>query len=576
MVELNFYWLKCFKSTAYNISLPYEVEKKSTKFRRLYLSVFLKFIKSTYFKYLNLGSENIFYSRLMELSFYGKEDNPSLSFLRLWIIYKKIKTSKYQVVINLHDIPIYNKELIKKISKGKAFKVNFYNQENNLNSSKSRDFINWFAIYISNIVYGFLWLIRQNLLNKKINTKINYTEKYDYFYINYLDQSRVVNGSFISPYWESLPAENFKKYRKKYCFIHYYVNSSKIGTLEEAHNLIKKSYSQSGEGHIFINEPLSFFQLIKIILIYTKSAILLPLVSLIAGIYDDKNLFIHTHKIYIRDNLSGLEYARSLYLNNQISNLFVRINGESLFIPMEGLAWEKIVVNKARNAFKNIYGYSFSPIRFWDFRFYNWKILRKTYNLKSFFPDFLCIWDENSFNLMLEYVTKDSKQSTSPRLKKVNSTRYSYLDKFSRKKYINFPIKILIVTDYTESCARAHLDTLIDCSKVFSTKHIKLYVKLHPNLSINIIEKYQFLEVIDYPVMESINQYDVVYAGSGTTAALEAYMSIKNVFYFFDTRYFNYSPLREFKDVCYVTSAQEVTDKIQNIIDKKTNDYDIY
>ena len=578
MVELNFYWLKCFKSTSSKISLPYEVEKKSIKHRRLYLSIFYKFTKSTYFNYLNLGSDHIFYSRLMELSFYGKEVNPSLNFLRLWIILKKIKSSnKNKIVINLYDVPKNNEQFIIRILKDHVFQVYFCNNEANLAvSKKSHDCTKWLTTYISNIVYGVLWLIRQNFLNKKFNTIKEYTKKFDYFYINYLDQSRVVNGRFMSPYWDSLPEENFERNGKQHCFIHYHVYSSKIGTLEDAHNLIKKTSSKSGEGHIFINDPLSLYQLMKIIAMYTISAILLPLVSAIAGIYSKKNIFIYAHKDYIRENLSGLEYARSLYFRNQIINVFSDIEGESLFIPMEGLAWEKNVVFQARKKFKKIYGYSFSPIRFWDFRFYNWKILKNTNNLKSFFPDFLCIWDEISFKLMSEYLTKESSESNSPRLKKVKSTRYAYLDKYSGKENINFPIKILIVTDFTDDYAGAHLDTLIDCGKEFSDRQIKFYVKPHPNLSINVVEKYKFLELIDSSVMESIDNYDIVYAGSGTTAALEAYRTVKNVFYFFDTRYFNYSPLRDFKDVCYVTSAQEVIDKIQTIIEKKISHHDVY
>ena len=102
------------------------------------------------------------------------------------------------------------------------------------------------------------------------------------------------------------------------------------------------------------------------------------------------------------------------------------------------------------------------------------------------------------------------------------------------------------------------MELLIDCLELMD-REINILVKPHPLSSIKKSDypKLNF-QVTFSPLKEVVSKYNVVFSSNQTAAAVDIYLSEIKVFIMQDCNTFNMSPLRGYKGVEFVKSAEEL------------------
>ena len=98
------------------------------------------------------------------------------------------------------------------------------------------------------------------------------------------------------------------------------------------------------------------------------------------------------------------------------------------------------------------------------------------------------------------------------------------------------------------------------------TFSINIIVKSHP---LSPISEKQFpnikFQVVSEHIENLTSKYSIAFTSNPTTASLDTYLRGKKVIVMLDSNSFNMSPLRECKVVDFITTAEELSNKISEV-----------
>ena len=235
-------------------------------------------------------------------------------------------------------------------------------------------------------------------------------------------------------------------------------------------------------------------------------------------------------------------------------------------------AWRK-------NKNEEIVAYLHSNISFWD--------LRKFFAPKTFDNRHFPMPDNYGINGKLADLNFRFNKLNQSKIINLEATRYLYLDEISHhrenKKYkseknLKKKKTLLIVLDYEKKRIKKQLDILKGIS-TYLKANFTLLIKPHPGNN-NIPNYYDQLKysVTEKPLSELINEIELVFTSNTTTAALEfSFLGIP-VISMIDQDNLNLSPLRNSKDIKFISNPSEMEKALEiennsKVINIKKRDY---
>jgi len=237
----------------------------------------------------------------------------------------------------------------------------------------------------------------------------------------------------------------------------------------------------------------------------------------------------------------------------------------------ENQDWERALIHAwRRHGHGQLVGVVHTPIRYWDLRYFN-NICESKSDTKTnsppthICPDFIAL---NGPTSLKSYIDDGY---TPDRLVSVEALRYENLskltprEKVSESGKINYNVKIKVLVLGQILWAQTHA-TLTCLEQVVATmdERYDFTLKNHPNCQ---------MSINDYPVLnlnqtsdsleKMLLQFDVVIVAGSSTSALDSYIAGLRVIVYLDSCDFNYSPVRGFTDVMFVTTPKEMKEAIE-------------
>ena len=249
---------------------------------------------------------------------------------------------------------------------------------------------------------------------------------------------------------------------------------------------------------------------------------------------------------------------------------------------LENQNWERALVHAwRRHGHGQLTGVVNTPIRYWDLRYfenlYNSKEVSSSIKSKlKLKPDSIALNGPSSLKSYLD------DGYPSDELLPVEALRYENLSKESsevknlKNKFENYKstgdvYSVLILGQILYPQTN---DTLTCLEKATSkmNQNFNFTLKPHPNCPISIINYPNLnLKQTNDSLEKILPKFDLVVVAGSSTSALDAYIFGLDVIVFLDKCDFNYSPLRGFDDVMFVTNPKEMGKMLELILKFKNN-----
>ncbi len=557
------------------ISIPKIIERFSQEFRSRYLFWVYeigetKIKEKSLVDHLELQKRFSFWwmTAIAEKNNYAK--SPQITdAIRLYALEKLINENK----INSLELITCNKYLLKSIKlMSSRYKINL---KYKLNKLPERKYSKFKSIYnfLPNILRAFFWLIKYFLNHSKIAKETNHSEwknsTGNITFISYLinlDKTNIEkNNVFKNDYWTELP-KKLSKLGVKTNWLHIYVNSN--GSSLSQDQLISNITNMNNmDNNSQLHVTLSSFLSIKIILntIFDLCILFIKNIGLKKKLLktgNDNFLWPLFAKEW-NNSLTGQLAAHNLLFHHlfksSLSKLPVQKKGIYL---MENQGWEYGLIHQWElNGHHCLIGYPHTVVRYWDLRyFFNYGLLHKTSSNSLPIPEKIACNSKFIFQYHIDNGYPYNK------LVEVESLRYLYLLKYDRRKKnsVTDCVNILMVGDYLSSNTKIQIKML---SNVINRLKIKVRVTFrpHPACKMDLSEYSYFqLEERDQGIEKLLATNDIIYTSSTTAAAIDGYCYGLKVISFLDGNTLNLSPLRNFDDVSFVNSENELKKSILN------------
>ena len=334
----------------------------------------------------------------------------------------------------------------------------------------------------------------------------------------------------------------------------------------------KNEYNNSNknENHLLLNEFMSLKIVIKSLEIWIK--------SVLQFIKHKKNIFVpkiagFNVELLLKKDLQNSLIGSSSISNITYFNLIEKVlktlpKQELCFYPYENQSWEYSLLFNWKKLFgSKIIGNAHSSVRYWDLRYFD----HKKYfvkNLNYSFPDLISVNSSIAKKHLIDSGTPVDK------IIEVEALRYNYiLDLGTLEKNKNNK-EILILGDYSKSITMELLEMVYQTFK--DVDDINFSIKFHP-LCILDLSKYEKInfKIINNPIYEIINSFQVCLSCAPTTAAIEFWeKNIKVITY---VSGINFSPILGCQNVCFVYNKKELYKSVlSNLKTSKPNSNNNY
>ena len=282
-------------------------------------------------------------------------------------------------------------------------------------------------------------------------------------------------------------------------------------------------------------------------------------------------------------SIRGLNVFQNLLLIELFDSVMADIpkQKKGLYL-LENQNWERALVHAwRRHGHGQLIGVVNTPIRYWDLRYFdNLSNLKEVSNSiiskLKLRPDFIAINGPSSLKFYLD------DGYPSDQLVPVEALRYEYLSKENsvvkalKKKVENYrstrdEYNVLILGQILWSQTNDVLTCLEQA--VFNINlSCNFTLKPHPNCPISIINYPNLnLKQTNDSIEKILPKFDLVIVAGSSTSALDAYIAGLEVIVFLDKCDFNYSPLRGFDDVMFVTNPKEMSKIVELKLKFKKN-----
>lgn len=305
----------------------------------------------------------------------------------------------------------------------------------------------------------------------------------------------------------------------------------------------------------FLDYEFDIFILLKIIFSYLKINLLNNKVEVLAN-----QIFVNNSisywpilKPYWDDSFKSINLFKNLYYYYLIKKIVSKkiFKHKNLFYLFENQPWERCLCFFYKKKFskKKLFGISHTPIRFWDLRFFNSKIV----SLKNYSPNYISFVNKYSQNIYKKDYDTQNKI-------KLEALRYNnFTIKFNTKN----KKKILIIGDYLDS-ENFMIKSLL--SKITSLKKNNFLYLSHPANTKNIDQNYKLLKSKND--LKNFNVSKVIIPHM-STSVIEYLFNKKDIIVFLNDNMPNMSPL--FMNITKVKYVFDLKSLKKNLSKKQHN-----
>jgi surface carbohydrate biosynthesis protein (TIGR04326 family) len=476
----------------------------------------------------------------------------------------------------------YNKVIVK-LGNSKIIKVLslFFNERNIIfeidkvlyKEKRKKKFYKNLPYFIQSLVWLFwkiinIWPLIGVGVDKwsKSNSKITFLSSL----IN-LKKDSVKTGIFKSNYWPILP-DLMKKNNCPTNWIHMYSETSDLPNAKSTKKIINNfNKSNNGiESHSTVYSFLNIFIVFKVVFYLIKFTYFK--FKLYKHIEVESSFFWPFIDKDFEDSFSGINATRNLlYLflfQAALDRLSIQNKG---FYLHENQGWEYAFINSWRKSKHkdNLFAIQHTPIKFWDLRkFIDKRTIINAENLMLPLPDYIGV---NSDISKVIYLNSGFSKSKIIELEALRYLDLNIFDGCLIEGLNQSKLTVLLLGDYSKENTFKQLELLNDSVK-FLKKPIQFLVKPHPTTPI-FLDNYPDLDMVitNRSISEIIKCSDIVYTGSTTSSAVDAYYLGAKVVTTLNNDQLNTSPLREFHDVEFVSSSEELAKILNNLNHKDKN-----
>lgn len=408
---------------------------------------------------------------------------------------------------------------------------------------------------------------------KRSNGEISF-----FSYLFNLDQTGDWQGEFKSKFWTTLPDELSKK-NCKTNWLHIYCVDPSHPTAK--HAKVKLEYFNKMSGGNQIHTSLESFLCLPVILsalrdwfgVLKFAKILEPVVSKVDA--DGVN-FWPLFKEEWQSSFSGPSSINSILnfnlLKEAVGLLPTQRAGVYLY---EQQAWELALIYSWKSEGHGLLiGAQHTTMLDWNLRnFHDPRSYERLSNNDLPMPDILAVNGPAAMETAIENGYPEC------RLFEVEALRYLYLED-SLKETKGFQINktgrpcLLVLGDYLEANTRNQMDLLVRTLVSFPAD-IQIIVKPHPAFMIDPKDYLEIdIEVSSNPLIELFRLCDFAYSSPVTSAAVDAYCFGVPVITALDPDALNLSPLRNCKDVCFVSTSEQLSEALNSITSRDVGFYE--
>ena len=386
--------------------------------------------------------------------------------------------------------------------------------------------------------------------------------RYSFFsYLFNFDLVSAQSSKFNSKYWGELPnlvsAEGGKSN-----WLHLYIEDGLFKRAKSATSLLNKlNENVNGQVHVTLDSFMNLRVLFKVM----------------ADWFSLRRRYQKTRNALAKSESQDFNYwfyfdqdwAKSICGHLAVSNLLhIALFEEALTnLPEQSLGvylqekqpWEFAAINAWRASSRaKIIGTPHTLVRFWDLRYFFDLRDLKNHSIGSIpRPDKVAV---NGPAALEEYINSGYETSE---LAEIEALRFSHLNNNDgATHYQEDGLKLLVLGDFVQSNTLFQLD-LLKAAVPLAEDGFTIVYKPHPICNLD-MTKYSMLdmEVVNSDIKELSKSCDLAFTSSMSSAAVDAYMAGLPVISALDKNKLNLSPLRGQEDVDFVSSPQELAEKL--------------
>ena len=387
-------------------------------------------------------------------------------------------------------------------------------------------------------------------------------------YFIHLDEAACKDGRFHSRQWEGLP-KLLHDSGFDLNWLQHYLPSSTVPDTRVARQWAQHFNEQlsARSFHCFLDAYLSPRILLRVLVRWFRLLLLCWKLRAIKGAFRPPESALSLWPVMRKDWRSSLTGA--VAMNNLLwielfdaamRDLPRQRRGLYLY---EGQSWERAFIHAWReHGHGQLIGVAHSTVRFWDLRYFtDARTVRSPDPQGLPLPDLLAL---NGKAAIDAYLQADYPGGG---IAECEAVRYSYLNDLRAPpesvKGHDDPVRVLILGDVL-AASTVKLMRLLEAAADRMPARPVFAVKPHPNCMVD-ARHYPSLRltVLTNALGEILNDFDIAYSSSSTSAALDAYLAGLPVVVMLDGTDLNLSPLRARPGVRFVATAEELAAALQ-------------
>jgi surface carbohydrate biosynthesis protein (TIGR04326 family) len=383
----------------------------------------------------------------------------------------------------------------------------------------------------------------------------------------HLDGRSLSKGVFGSNYWSALVGK-LPEWNIKSNWVHLFFRHPAIPTPFAAQRHVDRFNVTAGfsQFHYLLERSLGgkvLWATLRYYFIIRRTSIRLREISSVSLNNSDLDLWpLHSDEWH--DSIIGKEAMTHCLRVSLFEDAVGRFPRQRIGVYIsENQPWEMALLSAWRaSGHGAIVGVPHTTVRFWDLRYHHDPRIYLNDECNSGMP----LPDLFAVNGPVALENMQSGGYPSVRLREVEALRFLHLDQAKTRCVNSLPkrsvLSVLICGDFLADTSRQMLAWLETAA--LSLPPDTVYVlKPHPAFPVDERDYSSLnLNVSESAIADLLRECDVVFTSNITSAAVDAYCSGVPVVQMLNGKTFNMSPLREIKDVVYVTNPSELSEAL--------------
>ncbi len=436
-----------------------------------------------------------------------------------------------------------------------------------------RKFFDNLPYFLQGLIYLARHILTRWSLRQTGIPKWNQGEDSVFLFSNFFNLDLILSekGKFHSRQWEELP-EHLLNNGVKTNLVHHFLYSPDIKNSKDAAKIMNRynSNAQSADVHAFLDTFLTINVFFTVLLNWFRLFFKVQCFGSLKQNFTPKNSKVSLWSLCRED-----WYTTTIGKAGMMNLIWARLFNDSIkSLPKQKLGiylcenqdWERAFVHYWRKYQKSeLVAVAHSTIRFWDLRYFLDKRSINQMTKDSIpLPDKMAINGPLAKNMMIASGYPGSS------ILEVEALRYQYLKNFSAAsvKTHSADPSLLILGNFTYDQTVKMIQCL-DSANKYVSQSFHYGFKPHPVCAIPLKQYTQLpIDVTNEPLLQVVSKFQMAFSSNTTSAGLDAYLAGLAVAVYLDDKDFNFSPLREFKDVDFVSTPDELGRSLNRPKDK--------